>query len=274
MLNNTQKRTRYRNGNAKSYGAECAEQDGRYPRHAAARALGISVKAFDAGVIRCGYIPSEWHHVGPRAVRTWFYDTVELGESVEFWLGALAVTKTAATRAHIRAAIRPIWIARMWARLKPVEQPKKHGFSLAIKARVEALGIPFSVLFDRLPQTDGGQEIAHGTTVQQDIRMDRHGNIREGEFYTVKRIKRVAPFTLDLPTIRQVFRENPGLKPKPVVGYRWILDKQWLMRGLENLKAGFGFTFANSGRYSSHRSHRAKYVLECRYNERQVKKIN
>lgn len=76
------------NSYSKSYNAHVAEREGRYPRTIAAKRLGLSVKAFDAGCEKIGYTPSEWHHVGKFATRVDYYDAAELGNNPLFWKGA------------------------------------------------------------------------------------------------------------------------------------------------------------------------------------------
>lgn len=79
---------RRNNSYSRSYNAERAESSGRYPRTRAAKELGLSVKAFDAGCKYCGYYSSEWHHVGKFANRVDYYDVAELSQNIKFWVGA------------------------------------------------------------------------------------------------------------------------------------------------------------------------------------------
>lgn len=76
------------NENSKSLNAAEAEAAGRWPRTVAAKKLGISTKAFDAGCHVAKYTVSEWHHTGSHARRTDYYDTVALAADANFWRGA------------------------------------------------------------------------------------------------------------------------------------------------------------------------------------------
>lgn len=87
---------------SRSYNAERAEADDRYPRTRAAKHLGLSTKAFDAGCAHMGYVSHEWHHVGKYANMVDYYDTKELAASASFWLGAVLSYKTKAARRECR----------------------------------------------------------------------------------------------------------------------------------------------------------------------------
>lgn len=74
---------------SKSLNAEEAEGEGRLPRSRAAKFMGLSLAAFDAGCEAADYVATEWHHVGKYANECSYYDTVELGSSYHFWRGAM-----------------------------------------------------------------------------------------------------------------------------------------------------------------------------------------
>lgn len=102
-----------RNGSfSRSYNAECAEDEGRLPRTRAAKHLGLSLAAFDAGCAEVGYIATEWHHVGKYAARIDYYDTERLREQPEFWRGAASAYKSTAKRESILRIGRDIVQAR------------------------------------------------------------------------------------------------------------------------------------------------------------------
>ena len=86
--------TFYNEGRGRSWGAEEAEQYGRYPRTRAAESLGVSTKAFDAGCVKSQYTSHEWHHVGKYAARIDYYDTEELKIDPKFWRGCAEVYKS------------------------------------------------------------------------------------------------------------------------------------------------------------------------------------
>lgn len=88
---------------SRSFNAEAAEQDGRYPRLRAAKALGLSPAAFDAGCKAIGYVATEWHHVGKYANEVYYYDTVELSAEPAFWVAAAATYKSARKRSEVAA---------------------------------------------------------------------------------------------------------------------------------------------------------------------------
>lgn len=86
---------------SKSANAESAEADGRWPRTRAAKALGLSVAAFDAGCKAAGYVSREWHHSGKYATQVDYYDTNELAGNAEFWKGAATAYKGKAKIAEL-----------------------------------------------------------------------------------------------------------------------------------------------------------------------------
>ena len=93
----------YSHGRGRSWGAEEAEQYGRYPRTRAAEYLGVSVKAFRAGCIASRYTSSEWHHVGKYASMVDYYDTEELKNDPKFWRGCAEAYKSKAKKAELEA---------------------------------------------------------------------------------------------------------------------------------------------------------------------------
>ncbi len=93
-----------RNGSySRSYNAENAEADGRLPRTRAAAHLGVSVKAFDAGRMACGYTSTEWHHVGKYAAMVDYYDTNTLEADPEFWKGCAEAYASKKKKAELMA---------------------------------------------------------------------------------------------------------------------------------------------------------------------------
>lgn len=79
------------NSYSRSFNAECAERENRYPLTRAAAYLGISLAAFKNGLSHSGISTNEWHHVGKYANHVDYYDVSESGEivnSFSFWKGA------------------------------------------------------------------------------------------------------------------------------------------------------------------------------------------
>lgn len=94
------------NSYSKSFNATQAENEGRFPRSRAAKELGLSLKAFDAGCAYVGYNSNEWHHVGKYANQVDYYDTVELGDNPRFWKGATTKANKAYCKAKISETLR------------------------------------------------------------------------------------------------------------------------------------------------------------------------
>jgi DNA-binding XRE family transcriptional regulator len=265
----TKTKTIYKNGNSKSYGAQRAQAENRYPRYQAAQALGVSKKAFDAGVARAGYRASEWHHHGRDARRVWYYDCEELSQSIEFWLGAI---RGGLSKKKAYAIIRPIIKKRMHARLTPSDRnnPK---FSLDIKNRVERLGISWEAFFKALPkdQTLGypGQCVcvSNGEELVFIPTMNSRGEIEDCNPHLITKSKYIKPFDLTIENIRAVFQRSPS-RFKFRSGYRPVLAYSWLTKGIENLKSGKSFNDHNSGFGINARSHNAKNIIIERYNQR------
>lgn len=95
--------TYFSSGRGRSWGAEEAEEKGRYPRLRAAMRLGISVSAFDSACDAVGYVPTEWHHVGKFASRVEFYNTRVLSRNPRFWDAAVAAYKSKAGQTRVAA---------------------------------------------------------------------------------------------------------------------------------------------------------------------------
>lgn len=95
--------TYYSHGRGRSWGAEDAEQYGRFPQTRAAEYLGVSIKAFRAGCAACGYHSTEWHHVGKYAARIDYYDTHEVKNDPKFWRGCAEAYKSKAKKAELEA---------------------------------------------------------------------------------------------------------------------------------------------------------------------------
>jgi len=93
----------YSHGRGRSWGAEEAEQYGRYPRTRAAEHLGVSVKAFRAGYAASDYTSNEWHHVGKYAAAIDYYDTHELQTDPKFWRGCAEEYKSKVKKAELEA---------------------------------------------------------------------------------------------------------------------------------------------------------------------------
>lgn len=80
------------NSFSRSFNAEQAENENRYPLTRAAEHLGISVKSFKNGLDKAEIKPNEWHHVGKFANKVDYYDVSENSEivqSIAFWDGAI-----------------------------------------------------------------------------------------------------------------------------------------------------------------------------------------
>lgn len=103
---------------SRSYNAEVAEEEGRLPRSRAAKSLGLSTSAFDAGCRAAGYRATEWHHVGKYATQVYYYDAAGLARDPRFWIGALSAMKTRAARRAVLARWDAAWDAarKQWHR--------------------------------------------------------------------------------------------------------------------------------------------------------------
>lgn len=75
-------------GRGESLNSLDAKAEGKWPRTHAARLLGVSPKAFIAGLASSGITSCEWHHTGKYATATEFYDVAEIEATPEFWRGA------------------------------------------------------------------------------------------------------------------------------------------------------------------------------------------
>lgn len=87
------KATYLRFGRGESLNSIAAKGDGKWPKSHAARVLGVSQKAFMAGIVASGISSCEWHHTGKYATVTEFWDTEEIASDQEFWRGAAAAYK-------------------------------------------------------------------------------------------------------------------------------------------------------------------------------------
>lgn len=86
---------------SRSYNASQAEENGRLPRIRAAKALGLSPAAFDAGRLAIRYRSSEWHHVGKFASVVDYYDTKILRGDPGFWIGAAENYRSAKKKSEL-----------------------------------------------------------------------------------------------------------------------------------------------------------------------------
>lgn len=102
------------NSYSRSYGASCAEAEGRYSLTRAAKEMGLSSVAFKAGLAKAGYRSTEWHHVGKYANTVDYYDTTELQDNIMFWIGA----KTKANKGYVEKEIKRLLWVRMNERLE------------------------------------------------------------------------------------------------------------------------------------------------------------
>lgn len=86
---------------SKSYNAEWAERNGRFPKTRAAKELGLNTKVFDEARWAINYRSKEWHHVGKYANPVNYYDTEELKNNPEFWKAASLVVKSKKKRIEL-----------------------------------------------------------------------------------------------------------------------------------------------------------------------------
>lgn len=97
------------NSYSRSYGAECAERNEKFPMTRAAKYLGLSVKAFKDGLEASGITASEWHHVGKYANEVDYYDVSDESEivaSYSFWKGASNKANKAICEPYYRNALK------------------------------------------------------------------------------------------------------------------------------------------------------------------------
>lgn len=75
-----------RRGRGKSLRAIYAEEEGRYPKTHAAKALGLSLATFNRAIEEGAISTKEWHHTGKYANRTDYWDTREVAIPLVVWL--------------------------------------------------------------------------------------------------------------------------------------------------------------------------------------------
>lgn len=103
---------------SRSYNAEQAEHEDRYPLTRAAKHLGLTTAAFKKGTDHANIGTSEWHHVGKYATRVDYWDVSEESEiynSYKFWFGAM----NRANKAHCMKNIVRIAKQMLAENLKP-----------------------------------------------------------------------------------------------------------------------------------------------------------
>lgn len=193
------------NSFSKSYNAEYAEEDGRFPRTRAAAALGLSTKAFDAGCVRAGYVTSEWHHVGKYANKVDYYDTNELAANPLFWLGA----RTKTNRFHVNAKLKQVAATRMWSRLKAPAMKKTPAFSKALIRMCEGKGKMLENIVRHLDTKGYGRDqyIEYGSYMEDEMRFRSDGSF----YYTGSEMQcsaggYITPFHLTNKNIKSIIR--------------------------------------------------------------------
>lgn len=271
-------RTIYRNGNSRSYNAECAEDDGRYPLTRAAKAMGISLKTFKEALIHICYTSAEWHHVSKYANKVDYYDTNEIGENPRFWL--FVSKKSKKNRLEYRQKASKLQFALLLEKLTSVRRVDigKKCFKNDIKRRCESFCIPYNALFDALPAhqqyTPGFEQqyVSNGSYMSDDYRIGYHGNVYSVGQSLTSRGKYITPFDLTIDNFRALFKKNNASKymqwNKYQNEYRWIINREWINHGIANLKAGIGFNSHNSGQGMNDASHKAKRAIEACYKNR------
>lgn len=276
-------KTIYRNGNSKSANAEYAEDNGRYPLTTAAKKLGITIALFKKAIEYCDYKSTEWHHVSKYANRVFYYDTVELLCNYKF---IVFLKNNAKNNKLFIYALRELAKERLCTRLTPKESDKRFSksFENALRGRCESLKIPFEALFNALPSDQSVEAkgnyriVSNGTYESPEIRVGHRGVYETGRTQTVSSTKYIIPFDLTIENIRSVFKNNKNwVKTRIIKGkkvfinrqidntYTWCLDKNWLLKGIENLKKGTHFTDHNSGVNASNASHKCKKIIEAKY---------
>lgn len=147
-----------RNGSySRSAGAEEAEAQGRLPRLRAAKAMGLSVAAFDAGCAAVEYHPTEYHHVGKYAREIIYFDVEALRDNRKFFAAAAATYKSKNKREEVagrprRAAIDAF--RRKLIRQRDCSRPvRRHSSRDAWNVRGLRAGIGFSA-FSKLALGD------------------------------------------------------------------------------------------------------------------------
>lgn len=280
------KRTIYKNGNSKSANAEYAEDNGRYPLTTAAKKLGITPALFKKAIEFCNYRTNEWHHVSKYANKVDYYDTVELLCNYKF---IVFLKNRAKDNRLFVYALKELAKERLTERLTPKQTDNRFNktFEQALKKRCADFKIPFDALFDALPadqtiEAKGNYRvIQNGTYEQNEVRVGYRGVYETGYTHTIARVKYIIPFDLTLTNIRTVFKANKNWCKKRLIKgkkvfinrngidqYNWILNRPWLLTGIENLKKGTHFTDHNSGTHCNPQSHKCKRKIEAMYNNR------
>jgi hypothetical protein len=152
---------------SRSYNAEIAESEGRLPRNRAAKYLGISLKAFDAGCENAEYVATEWHHVGKYANCVYYYDCEELQDSELFWKGVINSYKSILKQKELQEKLKEviakkrqeirIQLRSQWLKYIP---PKRHysfgNWQKYVRKCLQDAGFVYSGLYQSLPSINKG----------------------------------------------------------------------------------------------------------------------
>ncbi|MBE7443057.1 MAG: hypothetical protein HS119_11445 [Flavobacteriales bacterium] len=105
------------NSFSRSFNAECAEEEGRFPLTRAAKVIGLSLNHFKEALKLANIKTNEWHHVGKFANRVDYYDTIEIKNNVNFWLAALKLSKTTKQKELIRQNLKSLVLSNLLEKL-------------------------------------------------------------------------------------------------------------------------------------------------------------
>lgn len=269
-------KTIYRNGNSRSYRAECAENEGRFPISKCAAFFNMSLKLFKEALNYAKIESNEWHHVSKFANKVNFYDTNEIKSNFSFWFFIKNRSKKNkdVANSYMKLIAKDTVLEKLndMSLAKIAKKPK---FVTDIKRRCEEFKIPFNVLFDALPSGSGTVTVRNGYRLQDDIRFNRFGgSYCVGTSY-VSVCKHVKPFDLTKINIRDIIKNKPKF-PKTYnyynINYKPFLNIRQLKLGIENMKKGLHFNTNNSFSGESERNHIAKNKLIHSFNTRMLLK--
>lgn len=206
---------------SRSYNAECAEEDGRYPATRFKAVYGIDPRKVVAA--------HEWHHVGKYAARVDYFD-------IEDVMQALADMPYVDRRKLIgRGKFRDYWqthrfeflkIEREGQDIRPIRRP---AFAAALISKCEGKGGALKAICRMLDDrgVKGSVFVRYGTHFEDDMRVTHYG-----EMYSVGSIKCasggwIKPFNLDEKNFKHVIREISQRKAEwfDQMRGRWKLGK-------------------------------------------------
>lgn len=197
------------NSYSRSYNAECAQEEGRYPLIRAAKKIGCSLAIFKEAIANDIISTDEWHHVSKFANKVNYYDTVAILEDIEFLKFWLKRTKIKAKRTYILSLCKPIVCSMLWSRLSGTVVTRNPKFA---KKLTELCKKPEQLrsIVNYLKNNDreGKVWVSTGTRQEEEVRVGYYGE----EYNTGRSIicidgGYVVPFDLTPENIRKLMRE-------------------------------------------------------------------